>query len=157
MKVYLSGPITGLDFNTAHSWTEYAKQQLRILDSEHIGHFRIDGYKPLRKKSFLANETELSAHGYNHHPLSSNRGIVTRDIYDVRSSDMILVNLLDAKRVSIGTVCEISAAFVLNIPIVLVMEKEGNVHEHCFVREMCDYHVHDLDFGISLVKSVLLP
>lgn len=156
-KVYLSGPITGLSFNEAEGWTEYAKQQLNVLDFEHIGKFRIDGYKPLRKKTFLKDEKSLSAHGYNIHPLSTNRGIVTRDMYDVKTSDAILVNLLGAKRVSIGTVCEISGAFVLDKPIVLVMEKEQNFHEHCFIREMCDYHVSDLDHGIEIVKHVLLP
>lgn len=137
-----------MSFNEAIGWTDYAKER---LDPKGI-----IGYKPLRGKKFLFAETNLSAKGYNINPLSTAKGIVRRDSYDVRTCNAVLVNVLDAKRVSIGTVCEVAFAYILNKPVVLVMEPEGNIHEHCFITEMCDYWVHDLDHGIEIIQTILL-
>ena len=127
-KVYLSGPITGLLYKDAVAWTDYAKEEL-AKDG-------INGYRPLRGKEFLKDYKELDAQGYlDANPLGTPKGIVGRDRYDVHTSDCILVNLLGAQRVSIGTVFEIAWAEWLYKPIVLVMEKEGNIHEHGMILE----------------------
>lgn len=150
-KVYLSGPITGLTYDSARGWTQYAKNKLEP--------FGIDGYMPLRGKDFLrkiSSQKILGAMGHSADPLSTPKAIVSRDYYDVASSDAILCNLVDATRVSIGTVAEIAWAWQLKKPIVLVMEKELNIHEHAFVREMCTHQTTNLDIAIDLVKLILL-
>jgi nucleoside 2-deoxyribosyltransferase len=148
-KVYLSGPITGLHYGEAIGWTDYAKTKLTIAG--------IEGYRPLRGKKFLKDETEaLSAMGYDENPISTPQGIVHRDRYDVETCDVMLVNLSGAKRVSIGTMFEVAWAFILHKPIVLFMEKEGNIHHHAFVTQACSYWVYNLDYAIELTETILL-
>lgn len=146
-KVYLSGPIAGLSFDESIKWTEYAESELNNVN--------IKGYKPLRGKWILSDRRSKGL-GYDVNPLSTQKGIFTRDLYDVRSSDVILVNLLGAKRVSIGTIWEMSAAYENKKPIVLVMEKEGNLHHGIFPIEASGHWAYDLDTGIDIVKSILL-
>lgn len=152
-KVYLSGPITGLSFSEAVGWTDYAIERF-IQETQN----EIVGYKPLRGKEFLKDVVNLDAMGYATNPLSGPQAIVGRDRYDVETTDAMLVNLLDAKRVSIGTMYEMAWAFYLRKPVVLVMENDGtNVHQHCFVEQSCTHRCHDIDTGINLIKSILLP
>lgn len=88
--------------------------------------------------------------------MSKPHGIFKRDKYDVMSCDAMLVNLLGAKRVSIGTMFEMAWAEDHGKPIVLIMEDEGNLHEHCFVTESICYRTNNLDHGIQLIKNILL-
>lgn len=148
-KVYLAGAITGLTYEDGKNWREIA--QLRFKDRG------IKAYSPLRGKEYLKkyyNPLPAVTTGINN-PLSTHKGIVTRDIFDVRTCDAMLVNLLGAERVSIGTVAEIGAAYALNKPMVLVMEKEGNIHQHGFILEMCGFHVETLEEGISILDTIL--
>ena len=39
-------------------------------------------------------------------------------------------------------------------PIVAVMEKQRNVHEHPIVRRLTDFRVETLDEGLSVVKAL---
>ncbi len=147
-KTYLSGPITGLTYNDAIGWTDYAKIEL-----EKHG---IIGFRPLRGKHFLKDVEKMSALGYDTNPLSTERGIYTRDRYDVESCDAMLVNLTGTHRVSIGTMYEMAWADLLHKPIVCVMEKDGsNLHEHAFVRQSITHRVHDIDVGIEIIKLIL--
>lgn len=130
-KVYLSGPISGRLFGDAAHWREYAARRL-----QEIG---IKAVSPLRFKEYLANEGPLSKRGYERHPLSTPRGVTTRDRYDCTTADLVLVNLLHAGDVSIGTVMEIAWADAFRIPIVLIMEDQGNPHEHLILNEVCGF------------------
>lgn len=145
-KVYLAGPITGLSYDDAVGWRKYVKQQLEPT---------VVGYSPLRSKSYLSKQTSIKdTHDYN--PLSSQRGIYTRDLYDCRTCDLMFVNMLGALKVSIGTSMEIAWAAAFNKPIVLVIEDLHNVHDHAMIREACSFIVDNIDDGIFLTKSILL-
>lgn len=142
-KVYLSGPITGLLLEDAIDWTNYAKDVLK--------HDNIIGYRPLRRTNFTGNALAVMSN-------QRNKECVGRDRYDVMSCDCMLVNVLDAKQASIGTITEIAWAYLLQKPIVLVMEDNSvNVHEHGFIQEMITHRTGDLDIGLEHVKSILLP
>lgn len=164
-KVYLSGPITGLHYNESVAWTDYACEKLatnRILLDD--GYWFDDptdivGYKPLRgKKEVLQDVGELQAViNVKNNPHSTNHAIFRRDKYDVMSCDCVLVNLLGAKRVSIGTCYEMAWADMLQKPLVLVMEETLNFHEHAFVLESATHMTTNLDEGIEVVKTLLLP
>lgn len=145
--VYLAGPITGLSYGASADWRE----QIKIWLAPDIV-----AYSPLRAKTYLTQETSLQDR-YEEYILSSQRGIYTRDFYDCRTRDLIFVNLLGAQNVSIGTVMEISWATAFNKPIVLVMEKEGNVHEHSMVREACPMRVDTLEEAVFITRALLLP
>ena len=167
-KCYLSGPITGLTYSNSIGWTDYARDQLAWTrynikgELDPKGKFEqtytgIIGYRPLRGKKHLDTNKPLPASLHGKHGLVTNKAIVSRDSYDVRTCDVMLVNLLGAKEKSIGTVSEIAWAWLLGKPIVLVMEDSGNCHEHGFILEMCGHQTTDLDEGIAIVKQILLP
>lgn len=148
--VYLAGPITGLTFGGCTEW----RKQVRDLMPNYI-----QTLSPLRGKQRLE---EISKSGpildcYEDNPLTTSKGITTRDFNDVKRADAILVNMLGAKTVSIGTVMEIAWAKAFSVPIVLVMEKEGNLHDHSMIRESIGFRTETIEEGIDLLKIILSP
>src|SRR5271154_4659941 len=109
-KVYLAGPISGQSFAAAADWRKYAKQEL-FWASEG----RIEGISPLRYKEYLRDEKHI-AESYEHITLSSAKLITCRDRMDCKRSDAVLINVLDAKTVSIGTMIELGCAEELGKP-----------------------------------------
>ena len=145
--LYLAGPITGLTYGDSTDWRSYVTKELPP---------HICGVSPLRAKPYLLQEISIKD-AYDEFTLSSQKGITTRDRMDVMRSDMLLVNLLGAKKVSIGSVIEIAWADMLRKPIILVTERTGNVHDHAMIREMCGFIVPTLDEAIHVAISVLSP
>jgi nucleoside 2-deoxyribosyltransferase len=144
--VYLAGPISGLSYGQCTDWRAYARQNL-ILHG-------IEGLDPMRGKDYLAHEEKI-ADSYAGTVLSSQKGITTRDRWDCQRADVVLVNLLGADRVSIGTVMEIAWADAVRTPIVLVTEPKGNIHDHAMIREAAGFIVPTLDDAISIVVAIL--
>lgn len=147
-KVYLAGPITGSSYGEVTDWRAKAIQGLEKWNE-------IQGFSPMRGKAYLSKEEKL-ADSYNSNTMSSITAINIRDRNDVRTADALLVYLLGAKRVSIGTVIEISIAQEHNIPVVLVMEEEENIHDHGMLTYNC-IRVTTLHEGIACIKQLLLP
>lgn len=146
MKVYLAGPITGLSYDGACTW----RDTVAAACSEE----GVKAYSPMRAKEALEDVSDLSAWDYpDDGPLSS-RAMVKRDLSDVRRADVLLVNLIGATRVSVGTMVEIGYAHALNIPIIVAME-EGNIHKHIFVTEIADLVCPTLDSAIDWILDVL--
>jgi len=146
---YLAGPITGLSFEGATDWREYAVSELAAVG--------IKGLSPLRAKDYLRGVASFSADGdvYGHlSVLSTNRGIMTRDRHDATRCDVLLVNLLGAKRISIGTVMEIAWADQCRTPIVAAIEQGGNPHEHGMITEAIGFRVPSLAGAIDIVKAI---
>jgi len=147
--VYLSGPIAGLTFHEAMAWRVRAKVALKWHG--------IEALSPLRDNEKLVKEGVMTGDAPGGHPLVTARGITARDRSDVRRSDLILVNLLGAKRVSIGTVMELAWADFDRIPVVALIEPGGNVHDHCMVDQVIDFRTDDFDQAIEICVSVLCP
>lgn len=146
-KVYLAGPISGHSYNDVNDWRVYAKDYL--ADS------RIDGYSPLRGKIYLSSE-EIIKDNYPNHTMSSIKGINVRDYNDVRTSDAILVNLLNSgDKISIGTIMEIAWARSFQIPVVIIM-KEDNPHNHGMLT-FGNIIVESLDEGLESIILMLRP
>ncbi len=143
--VYLAGPIDGCTYETCTGWREYAIKELE-LDG-------ITGLSPMRAKEFLKEHPKL-IDGISGHVLTSDSGITARDMWDVRRSDAILFNLLEAEKVSIGTMVEYGWASAFNKPIVTIIEREKNVHEHSMVRRLSGYRVETLEEGLSVVRAL---
>lgn len=148
VKVYLAGPISGLDYDEAQDW--------RLRASLLLATTGITAYSPLRAKTFLRGKGVLEQ-SYTENPLSTDRGIMTRDHWDCRTADLILVNLLGADRVSIGTVMEIAWGFAYRVPVVAAMDPAGNLHEHPMIREAISYRLDGIDSAIQTVISILTP
>lgn len=146
---YLAGPITGLDYAGATDWRDHATARLAP--------FGIKALSPLRSKEYLRGVESFSSDGDVYRDLSvlsTNRGIMTRDRHDATTCDVLLVNLLGAERVSIGTVMEIAWADACRTPIVCAIEPSGNPHEHGMVLEAIGFRVAFLDDAINIVKAI---
>lgn len=151
MKVYLAGPITGLSYGGCTEWREAAK-----LSFAEVG---IQGFSPMRGKEYLNHLTNISGTGEEYANLgmfSTPQGIMSRDFHDCTTCDVLLVNLLGAKAVSIGTMFEIAWAWMKRTPIVVAIEDEGNPHEHIFVRHTAGFRTNNLDEAIYAVKRILI-
>lgn len=152
--VYLAGPISGLTFKGCTSWREYAVDQLAQAG--------IKGLDPMRGKHYLKEigDEVLGPDGDKYKlkgVLSTNRGIITRDRFDATRCDLLLVNLLQAPRVSIGTVMEIAWADLCRTPIVCAMEDDGsNLHEHGMILEAIGFRVNSLEKALQVTKSILV-
>jgi len=145
---YLAGPIAGGSYAEGQSWRDYVT---RSLPQE------IRAISPLRGKSQALARLGAIVDSYEDNPLTSAMGITTRDRFDLTRADAVLVNLLGTTRVSIGTCMELGWADLARIPIIIVMESSGNVHDHCMVRSVAGYRVDTLDAGIALLETLLMP
>lgn len=85
-------------------------------------------------------------------PFNTKNAIIGRDSWDCTKSDLIFMNLLSAKKVSIGTMTELGWGDAARIPIIVVMEASGNPHDSIYLRELSTYLVHDLDSGIAIAR-----
>jgi nucleoside 2-deoxyribosyltransferase len=148
MKVYLAGPIRGQSYKEAVEWRDKVSQRLN--------EYGVLGLSPMRNKEFLSRKRKIKGSYPNEvDPMSSPKGLTTRDRKDCTSSDVILVNLLHAiDEVSVGTMIEIGWADLLRIPIIVVM-KGKNIHDHPMVRECAGYIVETLDEAVEIALSVL--
>lgn len=149
-KVYLAGPITGLSYDEARmSWRS------EIVD--YLSGY-IEACSPMRHKDYLKTETDLQAANYNVGPLSTNKGIVSRDRDDVMNCDLMIVNLLGAKRVSIGTMVEYGWADAYRKPVVTIMEADGsNLHHHGFILELSGFITDNIKEAAHIANSILVP
>ena len=145
-RVYLAGPITGLTFGGCTDWREYAQKDLATAG--------ISGISPMRAKDYLRSES-IVGDSYENTVLSCGKGITTRDRWDTMNADLVLVNLLGAERVSIGTMIEFGWADAARNPVITVMEKEGNVHDHSMQREITGFRVETLEEGLNVAKAIL--
>lgn len=146
---YLAGPITGLSYAGATDWRFYAVEKL----AQH----GIRGLSPMRGKHYLSHLKSISGTGEEYKDLgvlSTQKSVVTRDRMDTTTSDVVLMNLLGAERVSIGTMIEAGWADGARVPIVLVIEPE-NVHHHMMLREIAGFVVGSLDEALATIISIL--
>jgi len=144
--IYLAGPITGLTFDGCTEWrdqfTELMGDDYRCLS-------------PMRAKDFLQNQKSLAAQGYSEFTLSTQKAINTRDHFDCTRANLIVMNMLGAKIVSIGTCIEVGWAFQARVPILLIMEKEGNIHDHAMLRECIGWQVETIEEAATIAKAIL--
>lgn len=145
-SVYLVGPITGCSYKGCTDWREHAKAFLN--------NHGISALNPMRGKDYLLHETSV-ADKYDLHVMSTSRGIMTRDYFDCTNAGVILANFVGASRVSIGSVMECAWAYNNKKPIIAIMEKDGNLHDHSMIREAIGYRVEDLDEGLHIAAAIL--
>lgn len=143
--IYMAGPVRGLDYESATDWRTWFANQMSGLNVECLD--------PLRGKEELKGETSIDRVEYAT-PLSCPKGIYIRDRFDALRCDLLVVNLLGAKRTSIGSVMEIAWADALHKPIILIMEP-GNVHEHAMILGACGFRAQCLAEAAAIATAVL--
>lgn len=130
MKIYTAGPISGQSYDQV--MTRYRKQ---VVSLEDMGY---DVVCPMTGKDYLRTEIEFKSHGYDKHPVSTNKAIKKRDRWMVGSVDIVLVDFTECNNiVSIGSCMELAWADELRKHSIVIME-EGNIHQHCFILECAD-------------------
>jgi hypothetical protein len=149
--VYLAGPISGLDFDGATDW--------RVQASNHLWPHGIKTLNPLRYQEHLKKVgtfTNAAAETARlESPMSMPKGLTIRDKWDAKRSNVLLVNLLGATKVSIGTVMEIAWAEDAGNPVVVAMEPEGNPHEHAMLNHVIGFRVTTLWDACDVTRQLL--
>lgn len=147
--VYLGGPIIGNTYDESMSWRNQAVEEFAKDE--------ITGLNPLRGKEFLRKLGKLED-GIMDHVMTSDAAITKRDRWDVKRADIVLFNLLGAKKVTIGTMIEYGWASAYDKLIITIMENQNgpnkNIHEHPMIRDLTAYRVETLESGISVAKSI---
>jgi nucleoside 2-deoxyribosyltransferase len=151
--VYLAGAIAGLAYDDVTDWRIQAKARLAERGIEVLN--------PMRAKQRLSDQNEgrisTNFNDYAHNgAFFTAKGIMTRDSTDVRRCDAMLVNLLGAEKVSMGTVMELGWGFILPKPAVVAIEAWGNPHDnHPMIHEAMPFRVTTLDEAIDSVAILL--
>lgn len=159
-KVYLAGPIAGLTYEAAQAWREDASENIEGYD------LPIRCFSPLRGKEFLDDGLIIEMGQYSAHPLSTAAGVTARDGNDIRTADVILVNVSNVRRISGGTAWELGVAWALNKIVVMVVSKDDyetgedgefvNPYLRHLILSQVPYIVTSLDAACALTKSILL-
>jgi nucleoside 2-deoxyribosyltransferase len=147
--IYLAGPIEGTSYDESINWREEVENKLKDCG--------IKCLSPMRDHRHLQEENSIKfkeEHG-KENPTATARAITSRDRHDVLSCDAILVSLKGSQKATIGTMIEFGWADMARKPIVMIMEKEGNLHDHPMVNEIASFKVTDLEEGIIVIKSLL--
>lgn len=147
-RVYLAGPITGLTFEGATDWRDRVIEDLLP---------NIVGVSPMRGKEYLAGLGTIGGtpdEVYMTNVMSTPKSIVCRDRYDCTSSDAVLMNVLGAKRVSIGTMIEAGWADSARVPLVLVIDGKANPHYHAMLTQIAGYVVETLPQAVHVLKTI---
>jgi nucleoside 2-deoxyribosyltransferase len=71
-------------------------------------------------------------------------------------ADLVVFNMLGAKRISIGTMVEFGWSDAARVPSILIMEKDGNPHEYPMVREIAGFRVDNMKDAIAIAEIILL-
>lgn len=148
-RVYLAGPIRFTSYGEATGWRQEVAAILKACGVEPLS--------PMRGKEYLSKEKRINgpfANGSYPHLLSTPAAINGRDRFDVMSSDVVLMNLLGAERVSIGTMIEVGWADAYRKPILLV-DSNGSCHDHAMVRQAASWITDDLYEAVVHLLDIL--
>jgi len=140
--VYCAGPITGQEPEDVEKYFNNIHKSLK-------------GYRilhPVAETDIIRVEDCYNPDGYKDSPIQTDHAIFARDEWMVRQCDILFANLTNSgDRISIGTVVEITMAYVLNKHIVAVIPKD-NVHLHTFIRQCCSVVFETADEAINYLK-----
>ena len=143
--LYPAGSIRGKTYEEANEWREYLLEWLT---------HKIILLNPLRGKEELEGQViTLELMEASNNPLIQPKGVVRRDLCDIRRCDAMIVNLLDAEEVFLGTIYEMGYAHALLKPIVVVMEND-NIHYHPFVTETASFVVPTLEEAVHILSHL---
>lgn len=143
-KVYLAGPISGLTYEGATDWRTDVIHALADAD--------IIGVSPMRGPEYLLSE-KVIRDSYPEQALSTVKGITYRDRFDVMTCDVVLMHVLGATKVSIGTMIEAGWADAFRKPVVLAMEP-GNVHQHGMLETIAGWIVPTQEEAVHIIKTM---
>ncbi len=147
MRIYLSGPISGTAREEISRWRQRVIEMLPR---------RVEVFDPASSPydaslAFASEESPSAALGR----LMHGRLVVDRNKHMIQSSDVVLANFLDADRASIGSIGELFWANAFRVPIVIIREQSGNVHDHAMLNAIASVVASSLEEGCDAVLNVL--
>lgn len=153
---YLAGPIAGCTYEEAIDWRE---------DFINTYHEVCEVRSPMRGKGFLSrydtmpdDSEALEKLGESLSPLAravaSKHAIMVRDYWDVISSDCVIINLLNTKKRTIGTLFELAWCYEHRIPAIVIMEEDSDF-QHPFVQEAAWVIVSSIDEAKDALELLL--
>jgi hypothetical protein len=156
--VYAAGPIEGCSYDGCTTWRTALQQKFdQIVKTGD----RIRVASPMRAKDYLkgtvvtrelVESAGFLADQYTA-ATSSKRAIMMRDHFDCTRADLVFVNFIGAKTVSIGTVMEVAWGF--GKPVVIAMD-DANLHQHPMIQE-AGLVVPTFDLAAVVAANILLP
>lgn len=145
--VYLSGPITAINDEGICAWRSEAKNLLANSIATIDPTRQL--YDPKTYYDRHSTATELlnrAEHG---------KLIIYRNFNDIGRSSMLLANLLRATdRASIGTSGEIHWAFALKVPVVIIRQPTGNIHDHAMLNAISMHQTENLEAACEFINQV---
>lgn len=120
VKMYLSGSMSGLSFEEMSKWRK------RIMDAIRFGDYHYE------KKPVFFDPTQY--YTPNEKNYNSEREIMEFDLYNLRKSDLVIVNFDNGGLKSTGTAMELMLAKELSIPVIAF---GGGENIHPWLSECC--------------------
>lgn len=147
-RVYLAGPISGLNHEQASTWRDDVAKRLSASGIECFSPMRHT--EDLRAEGVIIGEKEYNV---DVNPMGTAKGIMSRDFFDVKRADLVLANLKGAENISIGTVMEIAWAWHMQKPVIVIAEKTNRHVVHLMMREAISIVVDDIDQAVRVVDA----
>lgn len=123
LKIYLAGKMTGLSYEDMQEWRfEFKDRVNKYVKASGIT-YRVNVFNPCDYYNPLSNEHK------------SDREAMEFDIYNLKKSDIVVVNLYNQD--SIGTCMEVAIARDNGIPVIGLYEDKDELHpwlEECCTR-----------------------
>lgn len=141
--VYLGGPILGNTKSQANDWRYAAALELNTHG--------IVGVSPLRCEPLIGDTYSTV---YDDPRFGTARAITSKNWHDVRSCDMILAYFPEGDRVSLGTVAEMSWAFALGKPAIVV-STDQRIFTHPVLSHTAGWLLSSLDEAMDVAIGIL--
>ena len=138
-KIYLSGSMTN------SSWEEQTKWRKQFRDAIKFG-----DYDYTKSVAFFDPTQYYNFEEKKH---KSEREIMEFDLYNLRNSDLVLVNLGNNGDKSIGTSMELMLSKELHIPVIAF---NGNKEMHPWILETCSRMCTSLKEAVEYVVDFYL-
>jgi nucleoside 2-deoxyribosyltransferase len=144
--VYLAGAITNAANSPATDWRTECRNGLAP---------EIDSISPTRQRMEVIDESKELTSDERLRLILHGRSIAARDRFDISRCDLVLANLKNSSKVSIGSVGEIFWADAYRKPVILVRER-GNIHTHAMLDALVGWIFEDLNEAITTARTLLL-
>jgi hypothetical protein len=156
LRLFLSGPITGLSYRGACDWRTHVRSRLGV-EAPHV-----ECGDPMRGRRHLADVERIDTESHKN-GLLDGHAAVARDLWDVDRCDVLLMNLTGACDVSIGSMVELGRASSKGKFVIVVLpsdelgEEAGpnrNPHDHLFIHELASVVVDTVDEALYVVTTL---
>jgi nucleoside 2-deoxyribosyltransferase len=145
LTIYVAGLMSGLPFREVKE-----RFYPLIKELQDAGFFVL--HPMIGKENHFKDDTILKQTFDHPSPMTTDKAILRRDHWMVKTSDIVLMNLLHAKEKSIGCSYELAWAYCYNRHVITLMEK-GNCHEHAFVKGGSDIILTNTEDAIKYLKE----